>query len=1791
MKCLQPILIFVLALCFISNAPANTSTNTSIYLGSREGDPDSIVDGVSVIHGDYSEREIDLVVPAPDPLVLSRYYSSIDVPGVAAFGGWRFFPQCYLTVQEDLSGKSYSTSEGMFTRTYALVGSAEGSVLTYSGWVIKTSSKTCIFKIDAEVDALGLSNNARGQIRAWTNLKNDELHFNPKNNTFELRLCSGGKRFYTKHAFIEPHLLDYEILPSGNKVFYEYDSQGRLTLIKATNSSEATILGWIQIQYGTEVQVMTSNGKALSYLFEQTSSGSVVLTQVIRPTQPSITYQYQFNDKHPLLVKKDLSEGRLFEISYENTAGNRVKEVVAPEGRRKQFVYEQMKEGGRTTVYDASLHKTVYCYDRRSQLSSVGQYLGDSLYRTNKKIWGKKKDVSNLIGSWIEDGSSNVFYYLTYSYDEKGNILQEREYGNLTGANTAPIVFNEEGVPEEGQESHVKTFTYTYPTEKNKDIVFQTDEKGSGIKFTYKRGTNLLIGKAIYEKTTKRKRYYYKYDANASVIRITVDDGQYGNSEKISYVHERYITSIVPKSDLPNIGTPEGIEEKIYERGAAKELLQKKIVNHFDEKGRIISEDFYDANDQLKYTIEKNYDEQDRLVRETDPLGNECIYTYDAYHNLISEYHSANRITYGYDYDLAHRVTCERTIGANQQTFEIKRTYDLQGNLLSVTDRYGNLTLYEYDDLGRILKVSYPEILDENGSRIQPIYKYTYDVANGVTFITDPRGFITEQSNNVRGQPVAIHHPDGTEELFKYDPEGSLHRHRDKKGLVSIYEYDFEGRPDHIETYTRNSKGAGSFLSSVRKNYNAFHVTQEKDKHGNETVYEYHQGRLSLMNKKGRKVEFTYDSMGRPQIVKKWATTEAYTLDVREYDDLGRVIEERTEAAAGQIFRKKRHVYDAAGNLAQTLGYPSNQETVLVHYEYDSFSRVSQIKDAYQNITQIFYHDDYANELGQKVLKTNWIDPLGSSTEQIFDAYQRITKITKKSKEGKSLSEVEFFYDAVGNKIAEKHAVISEGQLLKTHLTKWSYGPSNHLESTTRAAESDNEQIATFSYDTFGDLIKKTNSFDKSEIGYEYNFQGNFASIYCPGNNKPQLPLNYKLNYSSSGDFYGTTQDDKHYVTYKFDAHDQMLSESVHDPLGQYEINLDYDAAGRIVSIKLPDASFIYYTYEGPVVKSVTRLDKYKNELYVHQMVVHDQMGNLVEEILPGHVGQRKQQFNLSGRRTGVFTDFFQEQIPKDGFDVLGNIKKREFVCNGENYSSTYTYNELSQLVSEGGGGNHSYAYDSLDNRLRKGKAVYKVNDFNQLLEDGEASYDYDSNGNLLSKTIQGKTTNFQCNALNQLLVVKDPDQNTVSFNYDLNKRLSKTVEVKGKKAKTYRYFYLGNMELGCLDEKGNILELKVPADPNAPETSTCIAFELKDEIYTPLYDLQGNVVCLIDPKKREVIERYTYSAFGEEEILDESGDRIAESSIGNPWRYQGKRKDKETGLIFFGYRYYDPSTGRWTNPDPAGIIDGPNLYAFVHSNPFKYVDYFGLASEVNQQDKEFKTYFYGMYEPHCYCKRHRECKRGGDIGKATNALGGSALGGISFGFSYMRGLVQNFGTMAMEDFISDMELDRGAILAVVENDLAEMEEQARDWVTEAIAFDPTSELAMGAALWTYRGAQVLNFLSGNFRNGPKGFCLQKPSSANLIGYTKSNLRLGQQVHKSYKAAVADKINLRKEFVLPSGRRIDFIDITNGKVYELKPNNPRAIREGMKQLEQYVKELKEHLRLKHIECEGILEVY
>jgi RHS repeat-associated protein len=121
-------------------------------------------------------------------------------------------------------------------------------------------------------------------------------------------------------------------------------------------------------------------------------------------------------------------------------------------------------------------------------------------------------------------------------------------------------------------------------------------------------------------------------------------------------------------------------------------------------------------------------------------------------------------------------------------------------------------------------------------------------------------------------------------------------------------------------------------------------------------------------------------------------------------------------------------------------------------------------------------------------------------------------------------------------------------------------------------------------------------------------------------------------------------------------------------------------------------------------------------------------------------------------------------------------------------------------------------------------------------------------------------------------------------------------------------------------------------------------------------YDGNGNVMALVSASGGTVTAQYEYSPFGE--VLSATG-----SAAGaNPMRFSTKYQDSETGLYYYGYRYYNPSTGRWLSRDPIEELgsrllqvttESPreqervNLYGFCLNNPIMYVDKDGRVVPV----------------------------------------------------------------------------------------------------------------------------------------------------------------------------------------------------------------------------------------------------
>ena len=65
-----------------------------------------------------------------------------------------------------------------------------------------------------------------------------------------------------------------------------------------------------------------------------------------------------------------------------------------------------------------------------------------------------------------------------------------------------------------------------------------------------------------------------------------------------------------------------------------------------------------------------------------------------------------------------------------------------------------------------------------------------------------------------------------------------------------------------------------------------------------------------------------------------------------------------------------------------------------------------------------------------------------------------------------------------------------------------------------------------------------------------------------------------------------------------------------------------------------------------------------------------------------------------------------------------------------------------------------------------------------------------------------------------------------------------------------------------------------------------------------------------------------------------------------NPFRFSTKYQDDETDLLYYGYRYYNLSTGRWLSRDPIVEWGGVNLYGFVLEDPIDFLDLLGIQDK-----------------------------------------------------------------------------------------------------------------------------------------------------------------------------------------------------------------------------------------------------
>lgn len=1578
-------------------ATENKSHETEIHSSiiNVEGEPSALVNRcVNVITGDYSDLQVDLVVPGPQPIMIQRAYSSAaDNAGNCLFShGWNLNHEGQMTLTERLNAP---VQEG---EPPAPKDPPEYDATTKEGYGVRLSYDGTLKKgldLRSEITFKRLTNCGSGEISGRTNLLNTRIYKEDK-NTMYISLGSGIKRLLDRKEHGETKfILTQENHPCGNQFTYKYDANDRLKKITSRNAAGDPLSYVLLDRYSTEedseeisrvVELTSSQGKSVKYSFMRLK-GRLYLSDVERPNAPSEHYEYdryesrleRFGKKYTFhrLVSKSRPNGPIIqEIEYYDVGGDykvanktfnvrtkdvgRVKCLKAPVGTNGKpvvthsFIYHD--DDNETDVYDAFNHKTTYTFDGRRRLTSVKkmsklhlsfeeglQY--SKAYSEDQLFWSVRGNLKYRVFS----GEDKCYFVRHFEYDEQHNVVEEQLYGNLTGRYTKSIDFVDgDIVSKKKVESYAKKRDY----DPQFNLMTHEDDGRKIITLKYYPDTDLLMHRFVKDNGKICQRQFFEYDANAVLTKEIRDDGTTKDKLDLTGVTERHIKTIQPSQNP--VGLPEVIEERYLDLKSGKECLLSKVINEYSECGNLQHQHHYDSNGNLAYTLHWEHNSMGNITLESNALGEITKKDYDLNGNqnfekkLGTDYHKEM------SYDFANRLMRVEDIFDNGLRLVVCYEYNELNQKIASFDIYGNRTKYSYDQYNRLYAIRYPEVPDQNGKMVKAGEKIKYDPMNHPVSRIDALGHETKSEFTIRGKPYRIEYPDGSVESSEYTLDGLLESSTAKNGVVTHYQYDYLGRL----TCKEIKSPSGELLSTTFATYSAFHMLSETDAAGNILTYDYDAaGRLIRLKKQESRVEFQYDTLGRVSRTLEYfgPNEQDCVVKAQEYDLLNRVIEERTEDANGTLLKKMEYGYDIEGNRTEIRS--SNQAGLgITKTVYNSYHEPILVTDAHGNETKTIIHYNHQNTSGQTVAYKETIDSLGNVSIVIHDTRGRIASTLRKNSLGQITQERHFFYDACGNRTRLEEIPIGNARNKKVVAT-YEYDSLNRLCNQMEAVGSDEQKQTRTKYNLYGQKETITKP-DGVCLHHEYDLLGRLALFRASDNS-----FQYRYTYDKNSNPTIVNDEINHCTTLrKYDHHNRMTEETLGNGLiTRYR----FDSMGRPLVVTFPDQSGVGYQYSGCYLKAVQRLSKEGKVVYTHHYNKYDLVGNVVSDTLIANLGVIDYEFDLMGRPKKISSKHWKELVPSHGFDKVGNLLQYTIKDALGTVENKFSYDDLYQLTSEQGVSSHQYAFDSLYNRIQKDALLHTVNQLNQLTSDSKTTYSYDLNGNLKQKTPEN--VRYDYDALDRLISVTK-DNHQTRYTYDsFNRRLSKTSLQQDHLTKTWheknrvRYFYQqGQNEVGACNAKGEVIELRILGSGKGAEIGAAIAIELNEELFAPIHDHNGNVMSLVSTQTQHVEETYRYSAFGEEFIFDESGK--AKKTSCNPWRFSSKRVDEESNLVYFGRRYYDPGMGRWLTPDPLGESAGPNLYAYVNNSPLTHFDAYGLWSEAPYARPDEGTKFNASY-------------------------------------------------------------------------------------------------------------------------------------------------------------------------------------------------------------------------------------
>lgn len=795
---------------------------------------------------------------------------------------------------------------------------------------------------------------------------------------------------------------------------------------------------------------------------------------------------------------------------------------------------------------------------------------------------------------------------------------------------------------------------------------------------------------------------------------------------------------------------------------------------------------------------------------------------------------------------------------------------------------------------------------------------------------------------------VVIHNPDGSDRIFKPDARG---------GYLAIG----IGQPSQLE----DRHPSGYLLRQSDGTHSAFRADGKleyiEDTNGNRITCAY-TGELltSLTHSSGRSLTLAYNPAGRlTSLTDSFGRQTLYSYDdanqhlLSVTDIRGRVTSYQyvtgqgaaAEHALAEIEQPgDTHLffaYDPQGRITRTW---RDGDAEAIAYSYDSAGTVT-ITDALGSPSRVYFDN--------RAIPLKLEDNLGNSVRLGFDAQANLISLTDAA--GRPVS---YSYDGKGNALSITNEL--------GHTTRFTYST---LFNRMASAADANGQQTSFAYDSRGNLIRQTWA-DGAQETWTYNAAG------LPEQKINARGVAIQYTYDTDGRITGKTYADNSHVGYEYDAHGNLTSTTDASGITTYT----YDDLDQLVRIDYPGGRWLAFTYDAAGRRASSDDQTGHRLTYQYDIagrfvglldgagatIVHygfDAAGQLVRQDL-GNGLYTIWQYDAAGNLLHLTNHAADASVLSQydyTYDVTGRSTSMTTLAGQWNYQ----YDDAGQLTAalftstnpEFSNQDLRYVYDPAGNRtqiiVNGATTAYSTNALNQYTLSGQTTYAYDSDGNLIQETSPAGVTDYGYDDENRLISVSSP-QGLWLFTYDALGHL-----VSSTKDGVRTDFVIDPTDLGNrvaeYSAAGELLRHYVYATGLIRMTQGPAAF-----YYTA--DGLGST-SEFTSEDGAASNAYAYAPFGA--VLSSTG------TLDNPFQWIGGSGVAQAGdLSYMRARFYSPTLGRFLSRDPLGLAGGgSNLYAYAENNPIDRLDPAGTTYQCRRRAGDS---FIDPYDPAAEAERKR---------------------------------------------------------------------------------------------------------------------------------------------------------------------------------------------------------------------------